>query len=309
MTNRYLGVDPILTNLSIGYKNEEYIASRIWPYFDVAKQTGKHFIYDRGRFRINQTLRAPGAGANEVTLKFTTGLPYSCEDHALKQFVTDEDIDNAIIPGAPENDATENVTDMLLIDEEVALATYMANTANLTQNTTLSGMSQWSDYDNSDPFTNIQTAQNTIHQAIFTKPNTLIMGKQVFEKLKHHPALLDRVKWSQLGVMTVDLMKTVFDVENIIIGAAGKNTSTEGQSDSMSYIWGKHAWLAYINPRPAQKSITFGLTYRWKQRIVEKWRGEEENDRRGMYIRVGDHNYDQLMVSAEAAYLIKNAVA
>jgi hypothetical protein len=308
-TNRYLGVDPILTNLSIGYRNEEYIAEKIWPNMDVKKQSGKHFIYDKGRFRINKTLRAAGAPANEVGLKFTTGLPYFCEDHALKQFVTDEDVDNAIVQGAPENDATENVTDMLLIDQEVALATTMADTGVLTQNTTLSGTSQWSDHNNSDPFANIETAKATIHESIFIQPNTLIMGKQVFDKLKHHPDLIERVKYSQLGVLTIDLMKTLFGVDNIIIGAAGKNTSTEGQSDTMGYIWGKHAWLAYINPRPAQKSITFGLTYRWKNRIVERLRGTNEEDRKGFYIRVGDHYYDQNIVSASAAYLIKNAVA
>ena len=181
-TNRYLGVDPILTNLSIAFSNEQYIASKIWPYFDVQKQSGKHFIYDKGRFRINNTLRAAGSPSNEVTLKFTTGLPYFCEDHSLKQFVTDEDVDNAVVAGAPENDATENVTDMLLIDEEVDLATTMADTGVLTSNTTLSGTSQWSDYNNSDPFTNIETAKATIHESIYQRPNTLIMGKQVFEQ-------------------------------------------------------------------------------------------------------------------------------
>jgi hypothetical protein len=309
MTNRYLGVDPMLTNVAIAYQNDAYIANLIFPYFDVKKQSGKHFVYDRGRFRLNKTLRAAGSGSNEVTLKLTTGDTYFCEDHALKQFVPDEDIDNAITPTSPLVDATENVTDMIKVDEEDALATYMANTSNLTNNVTLSGTDQWSDYTNSDPFDDIETGIQTIHSKLFVRPNTLVLGRQVWDKLKHHPDLLERVKYSQKGVITTDLLAALVGVDRVIIAAAGKNTAKEGQTDSMGYIWGKHAWVLFINPRIAPKMITFGFSYRWKTMKVEKLRGTDEEDRKGTYVRLGDHYYDQQIVSVDAAYLIKNAVA
>jgi len=78
----------------------------------------------------------------------------------------------------------------------------------------------------------------------------------------------------------------------------------------MGYIWGKHAVLAYVNPRVAQKMITLGLTYTWGDGMkTEKLRGSDEEDRKGTYVRVGDHYYDQNLVSALAGYLIKDAVA
>lgn len=309
MPNQYLGVDPMLTNVAIAYGNEEYIADKIFKPLPVAKQSAKHFVYDQGRFRINDSVRAAGSNSNEVTLKLTTGTAYFCEDHALRQFVPDEDRDNAIIKGSPYMDATENVRDMLLVSKEKALADYMANTANLTQNTTLAGTDQWSDFLNSDPFGDIQTAKTTIHEAIFKKPNTLILGKQVFDKLQHHPDLLDRVKYSQRGVITIELLKSLFDVKDVLIGECGYNSATEGQTDSMSYLWGKHAWLCYIAPKVKRKMITLGLTYQWKKMIVEKARGTDEQDRRGTYVRIGDDYYDQQAVSVSCAYLIKNAIA
>ena len=311
MANRYKGVDPILSNVAIAYSNDTYVATQIMPYLDVKDQTGKHFIYDRGRFRIDATKRGIGAPSNENTLSFTTGLPYSCEDHAQKQFVPDEDVENAVIPNAPFVDATENVTEKLMVEQESALATYMADTSNLSQNTTLSGTSQWSDYSNSDPFTNIETAKTTIHSKIFVEPNVLLLGKQVWDKLKHHPDFLERVKYSQKGVIREELLASLLGVDRVIIAKAGYNSAKEGQTDSMAYIWGKHAWLLYVNPRVQQRMITFGFTYRWskKSMMVQRLRGENEEDRRGTYVRVGDHYYDQNLVSAEAAYLIKNAVA
>lgn len=234
MTNRYQGVDPILTKVSIGYTNDEYIASQLLPDVTVDKQSGKHFIYDRGRFRNTVAKRGTGAPSNEVTLNVTTGLPYFAEDHALKEFVPDEDVDNAVAPADPYQDATENVTDRLLIGREIEAASLLTSTAVLTQNTTLSGTAQWSDYSNSDPIATLRTGMQAVHSAIFHNPNTLILGKQVYDKIIDHPAFTERVKYSQLGVMTPDLLSRILGVDRVIVGAAGKNSSAEGQTDSMA---------------------------------------------------------------------------
>jgi len=309
MTNRYLGVDPILSNVSIGYQNSAYVAELLYPTLPVAKQSGQHFIYDKGKFRINDSKRGAGAASKEATLNLTTGLPFFCEDHSLKQFVPDEDVDNAVPPMDPMVDATENVTEMHMVARENELAAALTDTAVLTQNTTLSGTSQWSDYSNSNPISDVRTAKQTIHESIYVDPNVLVLGKQVYDKLVDHPAVIERVKYSQLGIASPDLLARLFDVERVIIAAAGKNTAAEGQTDSMSYIWGKNAILAYINPRIGQKTITLGRTYQWKQRQAERLRGTDEEDRKGTYIRVGNHYYDMNLVSASAGYLVKNVVA
>jgi len=309
MTNRYQGVDPVLTNVSIGYQNSAYIAETLFPSLRVSKQSGKHFIYDKGKFRVTDNERGAGARSHETTLSLTTGLPYFCEDHALKQFVTDEDVDGAVPPMDPFQDATENVTEQHMVAREAELAASLTSTSVLTQYTTLSGTSQWSDYSNSDPIGIIRTGKQTIHSAIHVDPNVLVLGKQVYDKLVDHPAVIERVKYSQLGVASPELLARLFDVERVIIGAAGKNTAVEGQTDAMGYIWGKNAILAYVNPRVSQKMITLGMTYQWKDRQVERLRGTDEEDRKGTYVRVGNHYYDQNLVSASAGYLVTAAVA
>ena len=309
MSNKYLGVDPMLTNVAISYENDAYIAKMIFPELPVSKQSGKHFVYDRARFRNNDTLRGQGSNSNEITLAITTGTAYYAEDHAVKQFVSDEDVDNAMTPTSPFIDATENGTDTLMVAREVELAGMLADTAVLTQNTTLSGTSQWSDYTNSDPIGNIRTGMQTVHAAIGKDPNVLILGKQVYDKLVDHPAFTERVKYSQLGVMTPELLARIVGVEKVIIGGAHKTNSAEGQTETTTYIWGKHAILAYVAPRIAPKMITLGLTYTWKTMKVERLRGSDEEDRKGTYVRVGDEYYDQKLVTAAAGYLIKNAVA
>jgi hypothetical protein len=57
--------------------------------------------------------------------------------------------------------------------------------------------------------------------------------------------------------------------------------------------------------------ITFGFTYVWngKRLQIEKFRGTNEEDRKGTYVRAGNYYYDQNLVSTEAADFIQNAVA
>jgi len=299
----------MLTNVALAYQNDAYIAEQLLPSFPVAKQSGKHFVYDRARFRNNSVKRSAGTASNETTFTFTTGSGYYAEDHAQKMFVTDEDVENSIAPLDPFVDATEFVTEQLLIDREIEAATTLLSTANLTQNTTLSGTSQWSDFSNSDPIANVRTGKQTIHSAVHLNANTLVMGRQVYDKLIDHPAFLERVKYTQLGIMTPDLLARIFDVDRVIVGNAGKNTAKEGQTDSMSYIWGKDAFLAYIAPTVKPKMLTLGLTYKWQNKQVERLRGSNEEDRKGTYVRCGGDYYDMNVVAASCAYLIKAAVA
>ena len=105
-TNRYQGYDPILSNVAIGYTNDAYVAEMLLPEILVNFQTGKHWIYDQGRFRNEPSKRATASKSGEVALKLTTGLPYYCEDLALQMTVADEDVDNATTPTDPFTDAT-----------------------------------------------------------------------------------------------------------------------------------------------------------------------------------------------------------
>jgi len=176
----------------------------------------------------------------------------------------------------------------------------------MTQNTTLSGTSQWSDYSNSDPIADVRTARTTIHSATFKKPNTMILGKQVFDMLAEHPQIIERIKYSQLGVVTEELLARIFQVEKVLVGEAGSNSAVEGQTDSLSYVWGKHAVLAYIAPKVGIKTLTLAVTFTYGEREVKRW---YEQDREGTYVRVGKDNYVQKIVAAGAGYLIKNAIA
>jgi hypothetical protein len=304
LTPRDVVVDPVLSNVSIAFQNEMYIADMIMPVVSVSKQAGKYYVYDKAKFRRNRTERAIGSGANEVEYGLTTAS-FFATDHALKEKVPFEIIDQADSALDPESDATENITEQLLLDKEIALATSMTATATMTSNTTLSGTSQWSDYTNSKPIEDVRTGARAIQKAIGRKPNVLILGKEAFDVLQDHPDILERVKYSALGVVTEELLARVFNVEKVIVAEAIYNTANEGQTDSLGYIWGKNAILCYVTPSPRLRSITLGFCFRYGNREVKKWDDADANAR---YIRANE-NYVEKFVAVTAGYLIKNCVA
>lgn len=312
--NRYLGQDPILTNVAIAYENDEYVAEKLFPTLRVAKQSGKHFIYDRGRFRTgkNKGIRAAGAPAEEVKHSITTGLTYFCEDHAKKEFVTDEDVKNNVQTGNdPYADSTENLRSLQMTDREVELVSLLTTAGSYQANNkiTLSGLSLWSDFANSDPIGDIRTGKRAIHAEIFREANKLVISRSIFDILIDHPDFLERIKHSQAGITTEEIIARIVGVDEVVVAKAGKNTATEGQSDSMSYIWGNFALLAFVDTNPRPKYITLGLNYQWQNKVVERMRGTREQDRRGTFIRVGDDYRHDKLVSALAGYLITTPIA
>lgn len=298
-------VDPALTSLAIAYQNLAYITELLMPINKVAKATGKYYTFDKSKFRAENGYRAPGDPAREVTHAMSAQGTYACEEHAFKEFVPDKIVEQADQPLNPEMDATEVVVEKILIEKEKSLATTMKDTNIITQNVTLVGNQQWSDYTNSDPISDIKTARSTVRGSILKDPNILMLGKDVFDTLCEHPDILDRIKYTSKGVITEDILAQVFKVEKVLVGGAYYNSAKEGQSDSLASIWGKNAWLVYVDDKPGARKITFGYHFSDELRKTEKWRPE---GRKGTYVEVSE-SYDQKLVAAAACYLIKNAIA
>lgn len=298
-------VDPLLSNISIAYQNDTYLADMIFPEVQVAKVSGFYFVYDKSKFVVANDTRTPSTRANRVDYGLTKSPYGPLVEHSLEQDIPDEIVDQAMAPLDPNIDATENVTDRILLSKEVDAFTQCSNTAVVTQNVTLSGTSQWSAYATSDPVGDVRTAVDTIKLNVLKRPNRLVLTYPVYSVLRNHPEIIERIKYSQLGVVTPELLSQIFDIEEVWIADAEQNTANENQTPVMSYVWGKNAWVFFINPAPAIRKVSFGYTFRRGPRMVERW---DERWVKAQFVRVTDW-YQQLIVAAPAAYYIQNAVA
>jgi hypothetical protein len=116
---------------------------------------------------------------------------------------------------------------------------------------------------------------------------------------------LERIKYSQKGVVTADLLASIFEVDRVIVAESLYNTAKKGQTVSLSRVWGKDCLLAFVSPRPGLKQVSLGFIMQQRAFQTEKYREEKiKSD----VIRVS-HIVDEKLVAAACGYLIKSAVA
>ncbi|MCK0519319.1 hypothetical protein [Williamsia sp. DF01-3] len=108
-----------------------------------------------------------------------------------------------------------------MLGKELGDKGLLTDTSIITQNTTLSGRSQWSDYGNSNLFKDIKTAVLQARAASFKAPNTITFSQDVWLQLVDHPDFLDRIKWSNLGVVTeADFLRLFapYGIARVLVG-------------------------------------------------------------------------------------------
>lgn len=301
--------DQALTNLSVKYTNPEnaFAAEQILPRVTVKKESGKYYVYDKGNLRIEDSRQQGTGRANRISRGLSARDYGPLTKHQLEADIPYDEIrlQDEILDGRV--DATEEVTEKLLISNEKDAADTLTDTSIVTQFETLAGGDQFSDYDNSNPFQVINDSKETMKKNGIIAPNTIIFTGRSWSVLENHPDFVERIKYSTLGAVTPDNVKTLFPgIQNVIKAEAVYNTAKEGATDNMDYIWGNHILLAYIAPTPGKKKVSLGYTLALDQaRKIERW---DEPWNNAEFVRIEDY-FEQKIVAAEAAFLIKNAVA
>jgi hypothetical protein len=196
-------------------------------------------------------------------------------------------------------------------EREIRLAAQLTSTANLTQNITLAGASQWSD-PNSNIVKHVEDACDTIFSAIGRAPNFWSLPRQVWRSVKHHPDLLDRIKYKDRTDPTVsranleEIFSDSFDpATSIVVPKAIYDTSAEGQTSVLTPIWGKDVIIAYIAPTPTIETPSLATTLEFMGLTTVRYREEKITSD---VFRVMEDVAEKL-VDARCGYLIKSAVA
>jgi hypothetical protein len=302
-TKNDVHTDAVLSGVSLMYQNDEYIADRVMPVVPVKKESDLYYTYTRN-WRLPEGSRAPGAEAAEVEWNVGTDT-YTCQEYALKDKIPDRVRDNADAPLDPDVDTTENLTNLVTLLREKRVADIVFAGENHGSTSALSGSDQWDDYAGSDPIDDVRTARAAVHLASGKMPNTMVVGLQVHLKLLDHPDILERIKYTQRGVITEDLIAQLFEVDNYIVGKALYDSSEEGGSESLGYVWGKNVALIYAESSPGLRKVSYGYQFQSEGFRTSKWREEKI---RSDWVEVGETR-DEHIISDDCGYLYTTVVS
>lgn len=325
-------------DLSMGYSEFSLMASRlgyiglqVLPAIGVAKDSGSFLkinVEDLLR-KIEDTERAPRAEYKRDTFQWTTDS-YDCKEHGVEEVVDDLLIERYGDIIRAEAVAQQRAIHRVLIALENAIAAAVFNTSTWTGATLTTAASvAWTTPATAVPITDIDNAIEKVKTSSGMKPNTLILSDYALQKFKRTAQVQDLLKYSgaddpkNLGAL--EGIKTMFELDKVLVAKGTKNTADEGQTGSFSRLWsttmamvchtrddGMDGDLESMEPCIGRTIFATegnaaipGMGDGEESLIVEEYR---EENRRGGIIRARNKRHVKIL-HAEAGHLITGVTA
>lgn len=259
-------VPKALTDLSVKVMQDQSvfnIGTALAPIKNVTEKTDQYFKYNEGQqFRVNDSIRAPKAPAAEIDLTELSTTSYTMRRHSVKIAVSEEEKKTSDPAVDPELDAVEEITMALLRERELEVARVFFTTTSFSANITTLSDGKWSqDTTTSTPIDDSDTALQGILQRTGQVANGLAMGRVTRDALKDNTDILDRVKWSERGIITDDILAAVMNIDKVHVGNTIHRTTDEGISATTNFMFNSQAIFFFNNPKPKIKSANLGITF------------------------------------------------
>lgn len=303
-------VDPVLSSIAQGYHNNEMVGGFLFPIAPVGLRGGNVLTFGKEGFMLYATQRAPGENTKRVSFGYA-GAPYALADFSLEGLVPveiEQEASNG--PGIDMGaGAINEVSDIMALRLEKQQADIARNAALYGANNklTLSGTSQWSDFGAiSDPVAVIEAGKDAVRAATGKRPNTAVIGAAVMSKLKQHPKIVERLKYTGRDVATPELLASLFGLERVVVG---DSIYSNDAGTAFSDVWGKDVVLAYtkLGTVASRGTPSYGYTYQLNgYPLVE----EPYFDRSAKsWVYPVTRSEAPVMAAAGAGFLISGAVA
>jgi hypothetical protein len=324
-----LHVNVPLTNVSVAYiqKPSEYVSAQVFPQVPVQKQSDLYWKYSKSDWRRTDVQRrAPGTESPGVGWKFDTDS-YFCHVYAVHKDIDDQVRANADSNFRLDSDATKFITNQLLLKRDLDWANaYFKTGVWATDRTGVSSgpnstqFLQW-DQSGSDPIANIAQYVIDFRELTGFSPNTMVVGANVMRVLKNHPDILDRIKYTQKGVITEDLIAGLFGVGKLVVSYATSTSVAEindadDQDAAATYAFtanSKAALLCYTPSSPSLMTPAAGYTFTWNGYAAGNSQGIKVKSFRQEHIasdRVeAEMTYDMKVIAPDMGVFLASAVA
>lgn len=316
-----------LTNISVAFIQDatNFVADRVFPNVPVSKQSDRYYTYDRGYFnRDEMKVRAPGTESAGSGYTVDSTPTYFADVYAFHHDIPDQRRANSDAMLDPDNEATMICVNKALIKREKLFVNkyFKGGVWTFDKDGVASGednsatFRQWNDAA-SDPIKNIRDAKTAVLQSTGVEPNTLVLGRQVWDALCDHPDIVDRIKYGQtpgsIANIKMSDLEALLKIDRIFVMNSIENTANEGATNAHSFIGGKKAMLVYSTPTPGLMTPTAGYTFSWTGYLgaaamgqrIKRFRMEALSSDR-VEIEMA---FDQKLVSADLGYFWDTIVA
>lgn len=247
-------VDPILTTFAAGFNPPQNLIGRqVAPMVRTMTEAGTYYTFGKEGLQVYSSERALRANPNRIDWE-PSKATFLCVEHALETMYDFEELDQAAKIGAQrvlmmEQRAIQLVQNPLELEMEKAIAdTVLSGTYYATGNkATLTGNDQWMQSDGSEgstsnPIGDIRDGIDAARNDMGRRPNTMVMGYDAWRALRDHSQMIERIKYSQRGIATTQLVAEIFNLRNVFVGESVYSADGSTFTD----LWGDNVALLYI---------------------------------------------------------------
>jgi len=298
-------VDPVLTNLARGYSNAQFVASVLFPMVTVSKESGKIPEFTKESFKIYSTERAIRAKSNRINPEDRNDIDFTLTEHDLEYPIDYREAQDDIFPSQAH--AAFVVSEGIMLRLEKLAADIAQDDSNYPtgNKVTLGAGDKFTD-SSSNPFDTFRDASEAIRKKNAKRPNTCLLGASTYAALKEHPAVYERIKYTQKGIVTPDLLRELLDFDKLVVA----DSVYSDDAGNLADVWDDNVIIAYVPKKQSDVPRSFyepSFAYTLRKRgnpVVDTYAEQGKVQ----LIRSTDI-FVPKMVGSDAGYIIKDTNA
>lgn len=271
-----------LSNLALAYfqSDANSFAKAIFPICPVTLSSDNYYIFDKEDLLRDNWHRKPAYGKVDPAVLSEHTETYACQvDQMIMGIdqIRQTDLNRRMGPriADPKQQRTKTMAGQANIHQDVIFTSKFFKTGvwsheekGVDSTNPTSGQFIKFSNGNSDPVALIDNRKTIMEQNTGRMPNRLAIGVNVFNALKMHPAILERVKYSgstaNPATVTENVLAQLFGVDRLTVQRSIMNTAELGQTANMQYIGDPNGFLlAYATNTPSIDEPSAGYIFTW----------------------------------------------
>lgn len=271
-----------LTNMALAYYQNasNYFAKAIFPTCPVSLSSDNYYIFSREDLLRDNWQRKPAYGKVSPTVIGEATETYVCHvDQMIMGIdqIRQTDLTRRQGPSViqPKQQRTRTIAeqanihqDRLFADKYFKAGAWKNEKEGVDSTAPSTGQFIKFSNDNSDPIAFVDNEKTEMNQISGRTPNRMALGINVFNSLKVHPAVLERVKYggstANPASVTENVLAQLFEVEKVAVLRSIMNKADMGADEDMQYIGDPNAFLlAYATNTPSIDEPSAGYIFTW----------------------------------------------
>lgn len=275
-----LHIDHYLTDMAIVWEQDEskFVAGKVFPTVPVVHKSDNYPVYKKGYFYRDEFAPRPMGGRPKQIGYGTEKGHYSIEEEALEKAIDDRERANYDVDSLDPDIAAQRLlrTQAMIHRDRLWAAEYFKagvwttewegkeKAPTKVEEEEAVGKFLQFDQGGSEPIEFFDQRRIDVESKTGYEPNILVLGKDTYRVLKNHPAVVERIKFTQRGIVTPEILAALFDVDQVLIPGGVINENAEGEADKINFIVNrKAALLVYAAPAPTIAEPSAGYSFAW----------------------------------------------